>query len=88
MSLSDYSIRHRNIIWFLLVLFIVGGVWSFFKMGKKEDSTFVLKSAVVSCSYAGATPYQVEQLITEPIARELRSMRKIKKISSEYCYGL
>lgn len=88
MSLSDYSIRHRNIIWFLLVLFIVGGVWSFFKMGKKEDSTFVLKSAVVSCSYAGATPYQVEQLITEPIARELQSMRKIKKISSESYYGM
>ena len=87
MSLSDYSIRHRNVVWFMLALFIIGGVWSFFKMGKKEDSTFVLKSAVVSCSYPGATPYEVEQLITEPIARELQSMRKIKKINSESYYG-
>ena len=88
MSLSDYSIRHRSIVWFVLALFLLGGVWSFFKMGKKEDSTFVLKSAVVSCSYPGATPYEVEQLITEPIARELQSMRMIKKLNSESYYGL
>lgn len=88
MSLSEYSIRHRSIVWFVLALFLLGGVWSFFKMGKKEDSTFVLKSAVVSCAYPGATPYEVEQLITEPIARELQSMRKIKKLNSESYYGL
>jgi multidrug efflux pump subunit AcrB len=56
-------------------------------MGKKEDSTFVLKSAVVSCNYPGATPYEVEQLITEPIARELQTMRKVKKLTSESRYG-
>lgn len=88
MSMSNYSIRHRSIVWFVLALFLVGGVWSFFKMGKKEDSTFVLKSAVVTCSYPGATPYEVEQLITEPIARELQSMRKIKKLNSESYYGM
>ena len=87
MSLTDYSMRHRSVVWFVLALFIVGGVWSFVKMGKKEDSTFVLKTAVVTCKYPGATPYEVEQLISEPIARELQSMRKIKKISSESYYG-
>ena len=79
--------RHRSVVWFVLALFIVGGVWSFVKMGKKEDSTFVLKTAVVTCNYPGATPYEVEQLISEPIARELQSMRNIKKISSESYYG-
>ena len=87
MSLSDYSLRHQSVVWFVLALFVVGGIWSFDRMGKKEDSTFVLKSAVVSCSYPGATPYEVEQLITEPIARELQSMRKIKKLNSESYYG-
>ena len=87
MSLSEYSIRHHNIVWFVLTLFVVGGIWSFDQMGKKEDSTFVLKSAVVSCNYPGATPYEVEQLITEPIARELQTMRKVKKLTSESRYG-
>lgn len=88
MTITEYSLRNRSIVWFILALFLIGGVWAFVKMGKKEDSTFVLKSAVVSCEYAGATPLEVEQLISEPLARELQSMRKIKKITSQSYYGL
>lgn len=88
MSITDYSLRHRSIVWFVLMLCLVGGVWAFVKMGKKEDSTFVIKSAVVTCEYPGATPFEVEQLITEPIGRELQSMRKVKKLTSESYYGI
>ena len=87
MSLSELSLQRRSLVWFILSLFVVGGVWSFVMMGKKEDSTFMLKSAVVTCTYAGATPYEVEQLVTEPVSRELQSMRRVKKITSESYYG-
>src|SRR5574344_2504582 len=88
MSIPEYSIRNRSIVWFVLILFLAGGVWAFAKMGKKEDSTFVLKSAVVTCDYGGATPFDVERLISEPLSRELQSMRKVYKITSESYYGL
>ena len=88
MSIPEYILRHRSVAWFVLALFIVGGVWSFLQMGKKEDSTFVLKSAVVTCQYDGATPYEVERLVSEPLAREIQSMRNIKKVTSESYYGL
>ncbi|MBO5984364.1 MAG: efflux RND transporter permease subunit, partial [Rikenellaceae bacterium] len=87
MSLSEFSLRRSSVVYFVLMLFVVGGIWSFIRMGKKEDSTFVLKSAVVTCDYAGATPFEVEQLISEPVSRELQSMRRIKKITSESYYG-
>jgi multidrug efflux pump subunit AcrB len=88
MSIPEYVLRNRSVVWFILALFIVGGVWAFLQMGKKEDSTFVLKSAVVTCQYDGATPYEVERLISEPLAREIQSMRNIKKVTSESYYGL
>lgn len=88
MSIPEYALRNRSVVWFILALFIVGGVWAFLQMGKKEDSTFVLKSAVVTCQYDGATPYEVERLISEPLAREMQSMRNIKKVTSESYYGL
>ncbi|MBQ6572102.1 MAG: efflux RND transporter permease subunit, partial [Alistipes sp.] len=88
MSITEFFLRRRAILWFLLTLFVVGGVWAFTKMGKKEDSTFVIKSAVVMCPYAGATPYEVEQLISEPVARELQTVRRVKKVTSESYYGL
>ena len=88
MTITQYSLHNRSIIWFILMLSIIGGIWAFDKMGKKEDSTFILKSAVVTCEYAGASPIEVEQLISEPIARELQTMRKVKKITSTSFYGL
>lgn len=86
--MSKYSLQNRSVVWFVLLLFIVGGIWSFDMMGKREDSTFVLKSAVVECPYPGATPLEVERLVSEPLSRSIQSMRCIKKISTESYYGL
>ncbi len=60
----------------------------FMQLGKKEDSTFVIKSASIICLYPGATPQEVEQLITEPIEREIQSMRRSYKITSDSQYGI
>ncbi len=75
-------------MWFVLILCLVGGVLSFMQLGKKEDSTFVIKSASVICRYPGATPFEVEQLVTEPIEREIQSMRNVYKITSDSQFGL
>ncbi|MFI3328622.1 MAG: efflux RND transporter permease subunit [Rikenellaceae bacterium] len=88
MSIPEYALRNRNLTWFLLALFLVGGVLSFFQLGKKEDSVFVIKSASIICSYPGATPAEVELLVTEPLEREVQSMRSIYKITSESQFGL
>lgn len=87
MNISEYSLRNSKVVWFFLAVLIVGGVWGFLKMGKKEDSTFVIKSAVITVSYPGANPFEVEQLVTEPIEREVQSMRRIHKITSESTFG-
>ncbi|MFI3316550.1 MAG: efflux RND transporter permease subunit [Rikenellaceae bacterium] len=88
MSIPLLSIKHKNLTWFLLVLFFVGGIMGFLNLGKKEDSTFVIKTAAVTCLYPGATPHEVEQLITEPLERDIQSMRGIYKVTSESKYGL
>ena len=87
MNLSEYSLRNSKVIWFFLAVLLVGGVWGFMNMGKKEDSTFVIKSAVITVAYPGANPFEVEQLVTEPIEREVQSMRRINKITSESTFG-
>jgi multidrug efflux pump subunit AcrB len=70
------------------VLLIFGGVSAFEKLEKKEDSPFVIKQVSVVTSYPGATPREVEELITEPIERTIQSMRNIRKIKSESYFGL
>lgn len=86
-NISKYAVYHRSVIWFFLAVMLVGGVYAFVRLGKKEDSTFVIKSAIVSCAYPGATPEEVEQSIVVPIERELRTLANLRKITSEAHFG-
>ena len=67
---------------------LIGGIYSFFKLPKKEDSPFVIKQAVLVTQYPGATPQEVEKLITEPIEREIQSMSDVFQIKSESYFGM
>ena len=60
----------------------------FFKLPKKEDSPFVIKTAVLVTQYPGATPQEVEKLVTEPIEREIQAMSDVFQIKSESYFGM
>lgn len=72
MNIAKYSLENTKVVYFFLAILLVGGVLSFDLLGKKEDSPFVIKTAVIITRYPGATPNEVEQLITEPIEREIQ----------------
>lgn len=88
MNLPKYSLDNRKVVYFFLLILIVGGVYAFQALGKKEDSPFVIKQVVLTTQYQGATPIEVEKLVTEPIERELQSLRRTKKIKSDSYYGM
>lgn len=88
MNLPVYSLENKKIIYFFLVVMLIGGIYSFFKLPKKEDSPFVIKQAVLVTQYPGATPQEVEKLITEPIEREIQSMSDVFQIKSESYFGM
>ena len=88
MNIVKYSLDNPKVIYFFLAVMLIGGVISFGSLGKKEDSPFVIKTAVLITQYPGASPKEVEELITEPIEREIQSMRRVYKIKSESYYGM
>ncbi|MBR5845124.1 MAG: efflux RND transporter permease subunit [Rikenellaceae bacterium] len=88
MNLTEYSLRRPRVVWFVLAVMLIGGVYAFTRLGKKEDAPFVIKSAVLMTHYDGASPEEVERLVTEPIEREIQTMRSLHKITSESYYGL
>ena len=88
MNLPVYSLENKKIIYFFLAILLIGGIYSFFKLPKKEDSPFVIKQAVLVTQYPGATPQEVEKLITEPIEREIQSMSDVFQIKSESYFGM
>jgi multidrug efflux pump subunit AcrB len=88
MNLTEYSLKNKIVIYFLLLLVLVGGVSSYFSMGKLEDAVFTIKTALVVTQYPGASPHEVEQEVTEVIERAAQSMNNIDEIFSNSYAGL
>ena len=88
MNLPQYSLDYKKVIYFFLAVMLIGGITSFNSLGKKEDAPFVIKTAILMTQYPGATPEEVEELITEPIERAIQSLPNVYKIESQSFYGM
>ena len=86
-NITKYAISNRAIVRLAIAIIVIGGIYSFVVLGKREDSTFTIKSAVVTCTYPGATPEVVERLVATPLERELRTLQSIDEIVSESHFG-
>jgi multidrug efflux pump subunit AcrB len=87
MSITTYALKNKLVIHLLLVLILLIGASSFFTLGKKEDAPFVMKTAVLMTTYPGASPEEVEELVTEVIEREIQAAPGVEYIKSESYYG-
>ncbi len=70
-NLSEWALRHPQMVLYLIVVFMVGGAVSFVQLGRAEDPDFTFKAMVVRTLWPGASAQQVEQLLTERIEKKL-----------------
>ncbi len=86
MNLAEFSIRKRTVTWFFTVLIAVGGIWAYNGLGKLEDPSFTIKTAVIATPYPGASPLEVENEVTaliESAAQKLGQTDKVRSLSKE-----
>ncbi|MBQ9419999.1 MAG: efflux RND transporter permease subunit [Synergistaceae bacterium] len=88
MDIARASIKRYRVILFVCLLTLVGGVMAYFEIGKLEDPSFTIKTAVVSAVYPGASAYEVEQEVTSRIEDAVQAMGEIKHIRSRSTPGL
>ncbi|MEG0009562.1 MAG: efflux RND transporter permease subunit [Aeromonas sp.] len=82
MTLSTFAIRQRTFVVFFSVLCTLVGIYSYFDLGKLEDPSFTVKSAVIVTLYPGATAQEVEALVTDPVETKLQEMGSLWKLRS------
>ncbi|GEA61917.1 efflux RND transporter permease subunit [Vibrio comitans] len=82
MNIAEFTIRQRTFVLFFTTLCIVAGVLSYFKVGKLEDPTFTVKSAVVVTLYPGASAKEVEEHVTDKVETKLQEMGSLLRLRS------
>ncbi|NGN42612.1 efflux RND transporter permease subunit [Mesorhizobium sp. CGMCC 1.15528] len=73
-NLSDWALRHRSLIWYLMVIALVAGVLSYLNLGREEDPAFAIKTMTVSASWPGASLDETLSQVTERIERKLEEL--------------
>ena len=80
--LAKFSVKKPFTIVVAIILVLILGVVSYANMNVDLIPSFNLPYAVISTTYAGASPEQVEQAVTEPMEQGMASISNIKEVSS------
>jgi multidrug efflux pump subunit AcrB len=82
LNLSEWALRHRSFIVYLMIASIVAGWTAFGSLGRDEDPAFVIKTMVVQAAWPGATIQDTLQQVTERLERTLQETPHLDFIRS------
>ena len=86
--LAKFFLKKRALSWLLLALILLGGVVAYEGMGKLEDAPFTIKQAVVTTTYPGASPLEVQQQVTDVLEEAIQSLGELYYLKTENRAGL
>lgn len=87
-TLAKFFLKNRALSWLLLALILLGGVVAYVGMGKLEDAPFTIKQAVVTTTYPGASPLEVQQQVTDVLEEAIQSLGELYYLKTENRAGL
>ena len=82
LNLSEWALRHRSMVLYLMIVLMVAGTISYFKLGRAEDPDFTFKAMVVRTLWPGATAREVEEQVTERLEKKLQEAPWVDVIRS------
>lgn len=87
-NVSRMFVEKRHIAWVALVAVLVWGTISFLRLPQRKDPAVVIKTAVVTAAWPGATAEDIEELITKPIEQLARQVPKVDDVTSTTRAGI
>ncbi|MBS1947404.1 MAG: efflux RND transporter permease subunit [Bacteroidetes bacterium] len=82
--ITSWAINNKTAIYLLVVIVTVWGVYQFGTTPKEQFPDIVIPTIYVSTTYVGNSPKDIENLVTRPIEKQLKSITgaKINKLTS------
>lgn len=80
--LTAFALRNLRVVGVFAVLAIIVGVFTFRDMPRFEDPNIVIREAIVTASFPGMSPLQVEDLITRKLEEQIRTLAEVDEIRS------
>ena len=82
LNLTEWAIRHRSLVIYFMLVIVVAGVGSYFRLGRSEDPDFTVKTMVVQVGWPGATVSDTLEQITDRLERKLEETPNLDYLKS------
>jgi multidrug efflux pump len=81
-NLSTWALEHQSLVVLILLLVSLAGILSYRRLAQSEDPPFTFKVMVIRTFWPGATARQVQEELTDRIARTLQATPHVDFLNS------
>ena len=74
-----WAMRYHNIVFILVSVFVIFGVYALFNMPRNEFPNFTIRQGLVVGIYPGATSVEVEEQLTKEVENYIFGFKEVKK---------
>jgi multidrug efflux pump len=71
-NLSEWAITNRSLVFFMMIVIIAAGVWSYQRLGRSEDPPFTFKAMIVQAEWPGAAIDDTLAQVTDRVEKKLQ----------------
>ncbi|MBI4930976.1 MAG: efflux RND transporter permease subunit [Bacteroidetes bacterium] len=81
-KLTSWSIDNKTAIYVLTIFITLAGIFSYVNIPKEKFPDIVIPTIYVSTVYPGSSPKDIENLVTKPLEKQIKSISGVKKMTS------
>ncbi|MGM0380239.1 MAG: efflux RND transporter permease subunit [Bacillota bacterium] len=85
---SDFFINRHRIVFLIILIILIWGISSYFQLPREVQPEIVIPYGMVTTQYNGASPKEVESLVTDEIESAIDDIDQVKSIASRSSYGV
>lgn len=82
LNLTEWSLKHKNLVYFFIALIYIAGFFSYFRLGRMEDPDFVIREMIVSVAWPGASAREMEDQVIDKIEKRLQDTPGLDQVRS------
>jgi multidrug efflux pump subunit AcrB len=82
MNITRYAIEKNRVTSVLLILILFGGIMAYNQLPQAEDPGFIIRTALVTTYFPGASPERIEQLVTDKLEKVIQEIPELDFVSS------
>jgi multidrug efflux pump subunit AcrB len=73
-NLSAWAVRHQTLVLFLILMLGGAGAMAYVNLGRDEDPSFTVKTAIVAAIWPGATAQEMQFQVADRIEKKLQEL--------------